>query len=99
MLLQQHVKNPGHSAKSADGWLQLNMYALYVCGFVLSEVIWCMVVWRAGSSFKWHQPCNDQTALQLRHLGGYSKHDVESYRHPFRVTCDKSALSLLESRE
>ena len=33
MLPQQHVKDPGHSAKSADGRLQLNMHAPYICGF------------------------------------------------------------------
>ena len=33
VLLQQHVKDHGHSAKSAGGRLQLNMYAPYICGF------------------------------------------------------------------
>ena len=33
VLLQQHVKDPGHSAKSAGGRLQLNTHASYVCGF------------------------------------------------------------------
>ena len=33
VLPQQHVKDPGHSAKSAGGGLQLNTHALYVCGF------------------------------------------------------------------
>ena len=33
VLPQQHVKNPGHSAKSAGGRLQLNMHTPYVCGF------------------------------------------------------------------
>ena len=32
VLPQQHVKYPGHSAKSADGRLQLNTHAPYVCG-------------------------------------------------------------------
>ena len=32
VLPQQHVKNPGHSAKSAGGRLQLNTHAPYVCG-------------------------------------------------------------------
>ena len=30
---QQNVKDPGHSAKSASGRLQLNTLASYVCGF------------------------------------------------------------------
>ena len=33
VLLQKHVKDPGHSAKSAGGRLQLNMQTPYVCGF------------------------------------------------------------------
>ena len=33
VLPQQHVKYPGNSAKSADGRLQLNTHAPYVCGF------------------------------------------------------------------
>ena len=33
MLPQQHVKDPGHSAKSAGGRLQLNTHTPYVCGF------------------------------------------------------------------
>ena len=33
VLPQQHVKDPGHSAESAAGRLQLNTYAPYVCGF------------------------------------------------------------------
>ena len=42
-----------------------------------------------GSSFEWHQPCNNQTALQLHHLG----------HHSFRVTWDKNAVSLLKRGE
>ena len=33
VLLQLHVKDPGHSAKSAGGRLQLNTHTPYVCGF------------------------------------------------------------------
>ena len=33
VLPQQHVKDPGHSAKSAGGKLQLNTHTHYVCGF------------------------------------------------------------------
>ena len=33
VLPQWHVKDSGHSAKSADSRLQLNTHALYVCGF------------------------------------------------------------------
>ena len=33
VLLQWHVKDPGQSAKSAGGRLQLNTHAPYICGF------------------------------------------------------------------
>ena len=33
VLPQQHVKYPGHSAKSPNAMLQLNTHAPYVCGF------------------------------------------------------------------
>ena len=33
VLPQQQVQDPGHSAKSAGGRLQLNTHAPYVCGF------------------------------------------------------------------
>ena len=39
------------------------------------------------------QRCN------LHHLGGYSKTRYKKASHSFRITCDKSAASLLESRE
>ena len=33
VLLQYHVKDPGHSTKNAGGRLQLNTQTPYVCGF------------------------------------------------------------------
>ena len=33
VLPHYHAKDPGHSAKSAGGRLQLNTHTLYVCGF------------------------------------------------------------------
>ena len=33
VIPQWHVKDPGHSAKSAGGRLQLNTHAPYLCGF------------------------------------------------------------------
>ena len=33
VLPQEHVKDPGHSAKSAGSRLQLNTHTPYVCGF------------------------------------------------------------------
>ena len=78
-LLQYHVKDHGHSAKSTGCRFRLNMHAPYACGFACSDMTWSMVVWctqnvrRDGSGFMWHQPCNNQAALYVHHLGGYSK--------------------------
>ena len=33
VLPQQHIKDPGHPAKSAGGRLQQNTHTPYVCGF------------------------------------------------------------------
>ena len=44
VLPQQHIKDPGHSAKSAGGRLQLDIHAPYVCGFAWSGTVHgCMV--------------------------------------------------------
>ena len=32
VLLQKHIKDPGHSAKNAGGRLQLNAHTPYICG-------------------------------------------------------------------
>ena len=37
-LPQSHVKDPGHSAKSAGGRLQLNTHTPYVCGFAWNDM-------------------------------------------------------------
>ena len=71
-LRQQRVKDPGHSAKSAGGRLQLNTQAHKHVAMTSTEN-WCMIVWctqnvrRGGTS--WHQPqrCKDS----LRHFRGY----------------------------
>ena len=37
-----------HSVKIADGRLQLNTCAYYLCGFAQSDTVnWCTIVWRA----------------------------------------------------
>ena len=38
-LPQQHVKDPGHSAKNAGGRFQLNTHTHYVCGFAWSDMV------------------------------------------------------------
>ena len=68
-------------------------------------VAWCTQnVYQNGSSLTWHQPCNNQTALSVYHFGGYSKkltttkNTTKGDSHSLR-TCNKSTVSLLESRE
>ena len=72
------VKNPCLSAKSVSGRLQLDTHTPYLCGFEWSDTVnWCMVKWCTqnlrwdGSSFTWHQPCNNQRALSAHHFDGY----------------------------
>ena len=55
---------------------------------------------RDGSSFMWHQQCNNQIAVSVHHCGGYGqKRAIKSCSHLFRITWDKSAVSRLESGE
>ena len=87
------------SAKSAGGRLQLNKHVHYICGFEWSDAInWCMVVWCTqnihwdSSSFMRHQPkqcCKHTTSVE---------HAIKSlvWNH---LSCDNSAVSLLESGE
>ena len=51
-----------------------------------------------GSSFTWHQPCNNQTMLNA-HFSGYSKCTIKSYSHSYRFTWGKHTMGLLESGE
>ena len=77
VLLQQHVKDPGHSAKSAGGMHPMDV--------ALHEVTW-HGAWlhgvhrpcRYSSSFTWHQPYNNQTALYVHPFSRYSKYAVKS---------------------
>ena len=39
VLLQSHIKDPGHSAKSAGGRLPLNAHTPYICGFKQSDIV------------------------------------------------------------
>ena len=41
----------------------------------------------------------NKTALHLHHFGGCSKRAIKRYSHSFRITWDKTAVSLLESGE
>ena len=60
--------------------LRLNTHTPHLCGFEWSDTVtWCVVEWSAqnlrrdGSSFTWHQPCNNQRALSVHHFRGNLK--------------------------
>ena len=46
-----------------------------------------------------HQALFHQTMLYVHHFGGYSQRAIKSDSHSFKITCDKSAVSLLASGE
>ena len=92
VLPQYHVKDPGHSAKSASGRLKLNTRKQ------LTKPMWlCMKrhgAWlhgvhrtrRDGSSFMWHQPCQrcKYTTSVIFHKTLYKA------IHSCRITCEHS---------
>ena len=67
ILPREHIKYPGHSARSAGGKLQLHIYIhmhssnlVLVCGFCIMQhcKLVYMVVWHwDGRSFTWHHWC------------------------------------------
>ena len=87
--------------QSAGGRLQLNTHAPYVYGFAWSDVAWCMVVWCTQN---WRR---DSTAAvsrgtshittQLRCKYTTSVHIQNALSRWFRIACDKSAVSSLDS--
>ena len=103
VLPQQHVKDTGHSDKSAGGRLQLNTHAPNVCGFAWSDMTWCMVYTECAkmaavscstSHVTTKQHCKYNTSVIIQKNGA-----IKSYSHSSIITCCKSAGSLLESRE
>ena len=46
----------------------------------------------------WHQPCNNQTALEVHHLVDIQK-EVGKASHLITVANDRRAMGLLQSRE
>ena len=66
VLPQQHVKDPGHSAKRAGGRLQLNTHTPYVCGFAWSDMVHgCMV-------YTQRCKCTASVDIQKRAIRSYS---------------------------
>ena len=65
----------------------------------------CMVVWctqnmrRNSISFMWHQPCNNQTAFSKYTPPVVIQNALWQASYSFRITRNKSAVSLLKSRE
>ena len=82
----------------------------YLCGFEWSNTVnWCKIVWctqnmcQDGSSFTWHQPCNNQRELWVLYITSVDinneRYKKKGYSHSFRITCNMCTVSLLESRE
>ena len=59
----------------------------------------CMVYTECAKMAAASSGSKKQTALQLHYLDEYSEHAVKNCSPSFRVACDKSAVSLLVSRE
>ena len=99
VLPQQHVKDPGHSAKSAGGRLQLNTHTPYLCGFERSDTVsWCMVEGctqnlRRDSSIS-HGTSHATTKECYQYTTSVdinNTHYKKRYSHSFRITCSESA--------
>ena len=104
VLPQEHVKDPGHSAKCAGGRLQLITHASYLYLFEWRDIVnWCMFVWcaqnvhRHGSSFTWHQPCNNQIALSVHRFDWYWK-TCYNFFLKFLRGVGRGMLSLIQNR-
>ena len=102
VLPQQHVKHHRHSAKSAGDRLQPNTHAPYLCSFewmnwhIKLVNGWLVHTERAPRRQQFHatpaiQQPNSAVSTTLLWIKGYS--------HSFRITCDMSAVNLLESQE
>ena len=97
-------KDPGHSAKSAGGRLQLNTHTPYICGFAWNDMVHgCMVYTeRAPRRQQFHaataaiQRCNYITTVDILKTRCKKRFTCS---HSFRMQCDMSAVRLLESRE
>ena len=85
---------------AGDSWTR--MHPTYMA---LHEVTWhgawlCGVqrTRRDGSSFKWHQSCNNYATLYVYNFGEYSKRAIKA-SHSCRILCDESTVNLFESGE
>ena len=103
VLPQQHVKDPGRSAKSAGGRLPLNTHAPYICGFseMMTECKVCMVCTERAETAAVSGGTSRVTTKQRIHYSVdiQSNSAIKSDSHSFRITFDKSGMSLLESGE
>ena len=93
VLLQWHIKDPGHSAKSAGGRLQLNTHAPYICGFAWSDMA---LVWWTQNAPRRQQfhVAPAMSALKAHHFGRYSK-----TRNKKLFTHVESHVSAVSARE
>ena len=91
------MKDPGHSAKSAGGRLQLNKHTPYVCGFAWSDMVHGCIVYTERAEMAAVSCGTSHSSAVVRHFGGYSK---TRYKKLFtHVESDANAVSLLNSGE
>ena len=90
------VKDPGHSAKSIGGRLQLNTHTPYLCGSAWNDMLHgCMVYTELAEMAA--VSCGTSHASAVSTSGGYSK---TRYKKLFtHVESHASAVSLFESGE
>ena len=93
VLPQELVKDHCYSPKSADG----KVTARRICTLCMQLRIKLMVAWckqnlrHYGSSFTWHRPCNNQTAL---HTTSVDKQQQQQQQ----INRSKKLTSLIQNR-
>ena len=97
VLPQQHVKDPSHSAKRAGGRLQLWMK--WHCKLMHGRMVYTELVPRRQQFHMapaMQQP-NSAVSTLLQWILKICA--VKGYSHSFRITCDMSTWSLLETEK
>ena len=95
VLLQEHLTDPGHSAKSAGGRLQLNTHILRM---------WHCMKWHGAWLYGVHRTCTEMAAIHqpCQRCKYTTSMDIQKTRykasHSCRTTCERSE-SALESGE
>ena len=107
VIPQWHVKDPGHSAKSAGGRLQLNTHAPYIpmrlwmkwhCKLVHGWMVYTEPALRRQQFHMAPVTQKPNTAVGTPFQWIFKMQTTKECSHSFRITCNMSAVSLLENR-